>query len=278
MPLARSNRPIIACLALSVSMSLAVGLALAASPSRETEKAVEQLRASVDEWRREDTAFRTSRKAGTLSKGESEDYAAFVAGLRLRVIEQCIETRAIGGDDAIRGFDCQRPAGPQDAPPKVVSVAHVQTEEEQRASLNARLNELEAEVDESLLKKQQKMKQAAANGSAGSPAAGGGTSTATAGTQAGAQPGGGTGSTGKAGGPQEQARVGDTGPSAPPSASGPGKKLQGTEASKRHQSQDGAGDDDIIARQLREAAEKETDPVLKEKLWAEYNKYKKAKQ
>lgn len=273
MPLARSNRPIIACLALSVSMSLAVGLALAASPSREIEKAVEQLRASVDEWRREYAAFRTSRKAGTLSKGESEDYAAFVAGLRLRVIEQCIETRAIGGDDAIRGFDCQRPTGPQDAPPKVVSAAHVQTEEEKRASLNARLNELEAEVDESLLKKQQKMKQAAANGSAGSPATGGGASVGTTG----AQSGGGTGSTGKAGG-QEQARVGDTGPTAPPSASGPGKKPQGAEAPKRHQSQDGAGDDDIIARQLREAAEKETDPILKEKLWAEYNKYKKAKQ
>ena len=34
-------------------------------------------------------------------------------------------------------------------------------------------------------------------------------------------------------------------------------------------------DDDIVARQLREAAEKETDPVLKEKLWKEYEAYKK---
>ncbi len=34
-------------------------------------------------------------------------------------------------------------------------------------------------------------------------------------------------------------------------------------------------DDDIVARQLREAAEKETDPELKEKLWQEYRKYKK---
>ena len=36
-----------------------------------------------------------------------------------------------------------------------------------------------------------------------------------------------------------------------------------------------AQDDDIVARQLREAAEKETDPALKEKLWKEYNDYKK---
>lgn len=34
-------------------------------------------------------------------------------------------------------------------------------------------------------------------------------------------------------------------------------------------------DDDIVARQLREAAESETDPELKEKLWKEYEAYKK---
>ena len=38
----------------------------------------------------------------------------------------------------------------------------------------------------------------------------------------------------------------------------------------------GAEDDDIVARQLREAAEAETDPVLKEKLWKEYDDYKKS--
>jgi hypothetical protein len=33
-------------------------------------------------------------------------------------------------------------------------------------------------------------------------------------------------------------------------------------------------DDDIIARQLREAAISEEDPALRERLWAEYRKYK----
>ena len=33
-------------------------------------------------------------------------------------------------------------------------------------------------------------------------------------------------------------------------------------------------DDDIIARQLREAALVEEDPVLRERLWEEYRKYK----
>jgi hypothetical protein len=35
-----------------------------------------------------------------------------------------------------------------------------------------------------------------------------------------------------------------------------------------------ASDDDVIARQLREAAMAEQDPALREKLWEEYRRYK----
>ena len=38
-----------------------------------------------------------------------------------------------------------------------------------------------------------------------------------------------------------------------------------------------SADDDIVARQLREAAERETDPELKAKLWKEYEEYKKSR-
>ena len=37
-------------------------------------------------------------------------------------------------------------------------------------------------------------------------------------------------------------------------------------------------DDDIVARELREAAMKETDPELRERLWEEYRKYKQSTQ
>ena len=37
-------------------------------------------------------------------------------------------------------------------------------------------------------------------------------------------------------------------------------------------------DDDIVARQLREAAERETDPELRAKLWREYRDYKEGRQ
>jgi len=36
------------------------------------------------------------------------------------------------------------------------------------------------------------------------------------------------------------------------------------------------GDDDIVARQLREAARAEQDPALRKKLWEEYCTYKKS--
>jgi hypothetical protein len=50
----------------------------------------------------------------------------------------------------------------------------------------------------------------------------------------------------------------------------------GNQASTPSDIPDGS-DDDIVARQLREAAESEQDPELREKLWEEYRKYKKRK-
>jgi len=50
---------------------------------------------------------------------------------------------------------------------------------------------------------------------------------------------------------------------------------EGDRDSSREQKRPYDKDDDIVARQLREAAENETDPELKEKLWKEYEAYKK---
>jgi len=57
---------------------------------------------------------------------------------------------------------------------------------------------------------------------------------------------------------------------------GTSRSDDGTTYGKRsEQPPESAQDDDIVARQLREAAEKETDPELKAKLWKEYEDYKK---
>jgi hypothetical protein len=52
-------------------------------------------------------------------------------------------------------------------------------------------------------------------------------------------------------------------------------KGQGSGPKDKRGSRYSEEDDDIVARQLREAAENETDPELKEKLWKEYEDYKK---
>jgi hypothetical protein len=49
---------------------------------------------------------------------------------------------------------------------------------------------------------------------------------------------------------------------------------QGTSGAASTEIPDGS-DDDVVARRLRKAAENETDPELKEKLWKEYIEYKK---
>jgi hypothetical protein len=60
--------------------------------------------------------------------------------------------------------------------------------------------------------------------------------------------------------------------------SGTQTRESGAGASTNGSRADTGGDDDIVARQLREAAENETDPELKEKLWKEYDEYKKNQQ
>ena len=96
------------------------------------------------------------------------------------------------------------------------------------------------------------------DGTTGSPGQGqGGTSQGSAG-------GGGGGASGSG-------QPGTTPPTAPPgSQTGGGDDKPPVGTGDRPP----ADDDDIVARQLREAAEKETDPVLKEKLWQEYERYK----
>ena len=57
---------------------------------------------------------------------------------------------------------------------------------------------------------------------------------------------------------------------------GPGVKKQGKIPDFKTEDVGDGSDDDIVARQLREAAESETDQLLKEELWNEYKKYKKS--
>jgi hypothetical protein len=141
---------------------------------------------------------------------------------------------------------------------------------ERGAAIQRRLDQSLAEFDQMLLEEQELLEdQAGHRGAEGSSSAG----------DTGSAHGAGEGSE-KPGSAQE------AGPSTPPEQPEPGSDVRSGPSSGP--SMPGTGrtapppdipdgsDDDIIARQLREAAEKETDPELRKKLWDEYRKYKKS--
>jgi len=191
---------------------------------------------------------------------------------------------SLGGDAAAP--DAPAPASPN-APPSAPqnSTATVQTPDERRAALDKQLDDSLGAFDARLHKEQQKIAEErdARQATVSAATADGGTGAATAGTSS-ADGGGSSNGAGADGssaaavpgphrgrrGETRNSRAGDLksdkAAGGPSSASGNGAPATIIP--------DG-NDDDIVARRLRKAAEVETDPELKEKLWKEYVEYKK---
>ena len=156
------------------------------------------------------------------------------------------------------------------------SAGRAQTPDERRAAIDRRLDGSLGTFDETLRKEQKAVaeekdaREASAAGSASSEQA----ESSRAGDEA-------SGSAKPESPPAESAESGrkGNGPSRPGdlksdkdrAAGNGGPQGSGTGAGEIP---DGS-DDDIVARRLRKAAEQETDPELKEKLWKEYVDYKK---
>ncbi len=96
-----------------------------------------------------------------------------------------------------------------------------------------------------------------------------------------ARGGGGTGegdaSAGKGDGARDEGRDSGNGSGDEKTGSGSGGGARGSGPSSPPADVPDGSDDDVVARQIREAAMKETDPELREKLWDEYRRYKKGK-
>jgi hypothetical protein len=152
-----------------------------------------------------------------------------------------------------------------------------QTPEERRAAVDRRLDDSLGTFDERIRKEQEGVasERDSRAGSGGS----GDVLVAQSGSTTGARPGdlksdGATnasqGSQGSQGGKSDPSGSG---------AEGPARTSAGTGGSGKAAVERADGsDDDIVARRLRRAAEQETDPELKEKLWKEYDDYKRSVQ
>src|SRR5882762_9160722 len=150
-----------------------------------------------------------------------------------------------------------------------------QTSEERQAAIDKRLNDSLGSFDAELRTEQQRVAQErdARRAAAAGSAAAEGPATDKSGASVTAVPGESDkpGGSGRRGGAAKRRD-----PSGDLKSEKAGKKPDdnaGNGASAR-EIPDGS-DDDVVARRLRQAAQQETDPELKEKLWQEYIDYKK---
>ncbi len=219
-----------------------------------------------------------------LSASEVTDYKDFIVYLNTRIINYCQELAEEGGLVALEGLPC--PTGPSSSGTEATPVSSgaavfyttgageaPQTQAEKRVELDGDFLTTLGEFDEMLLKEEDKLAtrvpsqresaSASSSGAFGNDGEGG-----EAGSEESGEQGDGDavadamkGQPGAESGTQGDVETGNA--EVDHSVYGaPGGKLPPPE------------DDDIVARQLREAAQKEPDPELKKKLWEEYWKYK----
>jgi hypothetical protein len=214
--------------------------------------------------------YQQQRERGALGVVEAADYADYLARLRQRVSHDCLML-AYAGIRPPDDLPCQASL-PSVAKPAPIDQRSEQTSAERTATMDAELNAGLGEFDEMLLREQERVKAAAPRSERGGGGAGGGSGQGEG--DSGAE-GGQTGDGGESGdvtGSGSQPVSGDAGGQLPSGAAGG----RGTQTGARGRPADipDGSDDDLVARQMREAAEKETNPELKKKLWEEYRKYK----
>lgn len=214
--------------------------------------------------------FEQLREQGALGAAEEADYADYLARLRERLSEDCL---LLARAHIPLPADVPCPAAASGgAAPVIIDQSGERTSAERTATMDAELSTSLGEFDEMLLREQERVKADAPRSEAGGGAGGAGDGQGqTGGTEAGQ-----TAESGESGEPTTastgQPSSGTEGGS-PPSGAAGGRGTQTTAGGQPADIPDGS-DDDLVARQMREAAEKETDPELKKKLWEEYRKYK----
>ena len=262
----------------------------AADSSADTAQVLERLRINHAAMVHSERDFHERQRLGTLNGVEASDYAAYVARLHRLVAEDCAQLMRAGVVlPQELGCPMIMPALPV---PAAIDQATERTLDEQLAVLDAELLGGMGEFDEMLLREQDRVRaqtpMGGAAGGSGTGSAGGGQGQGEDGAdQAGG--GEGAGETGGESGGQSASAAGSSGADSAGARTTAGRGdagggMGGRESGQRasHDGRRGGvprdipdgDDDDVVARQLREAAEKETSPELKAKLWEEYRRYK----
>lgn len=206
--------------------------------------------AALERMRGEYTAMRATDVLNGLQRREFEIY---LQQLAQRIAHQCRQLQILYPDIQLTELPC--PVQVQQAGGSLPEeIADERTAGETIAVLDAALAGELAEFDEMLLREQQRAVSRVPR------------ARATSREQA-------TGyGTGRKSGSRADAQAQSETDSTVLNSAGGGERQSSTERPAEHVPE-GSGDD-VVARQLREAAEKERDPALKKKLWEEYRRYK----
>jgi len=264
---------------------LLAGLLASAAVCAESqlEAARNELRLRVEAERRMRHDFETLLAGGRMSATEVADFEEYLVGLGVMVDRQ----RAIVA--GLEGKGPQNAAGGSQVMPLPGDFHRGQTDAEKIALLDAALGSSLSEFDEKMLREQKELAEKSRTSSSGeggedqSTQAGGaegGQAEGKAGRDAPGSPDGGESEQQRKAREQAEsggdADKGEENKGSDQVASAGGASESGQQTGRTPPPPDIADgkDDDIVARQLREAAETEQDPELREKLWDEYRKYK----
>ncbi len=203
-----------------------------------------------------------------------EDFILFLSYFDGRILHYCRELSDVEKPEALIDVPC--PASQDGVPGSIlhdpVPNTSIQTDTDKIAALEKDFNASLGEFDEMLLKEQESIAQKIPRQQSGHTSSG---STTHGNTQENTNSGVSEKQQGqishngdRKGGSQAQSGVGSN------SGTGTGRTNQTPLPPTAGKKDLSKSDDDIVAKQLREAAEQETDPEVKAKLWEEYHKYK----
>jgi len=215
---------------------------------------------------------------GNKASTEALDLENWIRQLSDQLAEDCRQLSILSATATPADLPCEELLFSNPAPAHIDLTAE-STQRQKTKQLEDQLNGSLGEFDERLLREQDRIKTRAprteSTAGAGSGSSGGASESESAGASGSAADESGTGSKGSQKDKRDSGAKDEDDRTASNEKGTPGRPSSKPRSSAPADIPDG-GDDDVIARQIREAAEKETDPELKKKLWDEYRRYRDA--
>lgn len=263
--------------ALSSAMLLSWSQVICYAEEQGLQTALKKTIVSLDKTRK--TVFEQHFMAVGAQKAATsrEEVLLFIAYLEGRISYYCKALYLSSGPQSLDGLPCTSFGQGEGGDPRFESVPDFsgQTSQEKVATLEEEFTTALGEFDDMLLKEQEKVdshiprQREYGGGNQGQESTGGESRPGSQGDSGSLEQ-----SSGSRSGESESEQGGNSAERGASSEGAGQGRAENSQMESSREAKDLPEDDDVVARQLREAAEQETDPEVKEKLWEEYRKYK----